>query len=69
MCILRKSLYRLKQSSKACLNDLPLLIGLLVFSRSHKDQSVFWRHQGRMLLIVVYVDDIIIGDDVRGLQI
>ncbi|PKI46814.1 hypothetical protein CRG98_032811 [Punica granatum] len=69
VCKLCKSLYRLKQSPRArfdCFSSTVLKFGLV---RSQFDHSVFFRHyEGRHILLVVYVDDIVItGDDAVGI--
>ena len=46
------------------MNALPLICQGFGLSRSQKHLYVFWQqHQGKRLLFVVYVDDIIITED------
>jgi len=50
-----------------CLDDLPMLFGLLDFLVTQEDHSVFWRKlQGKRLLLLVYVNNIIIISDDMG---
>ena len=65
---MKKSLYGLKQSSREWFGRFAYVVGDFGLE---KDHFVFWRqNQRKMLLLVLYVDDIIItGDNGRGLQI
>jgi len=56
----------LKESTRAWFGRFASVIQLFGLSRFQKGHSVFWQqHQGKILLLVVYVHDIIItGDDV-----
>jgi len=64
VCRLKKSLYKLKQSLKVWFGQFAFVVQDFCLSRFQKDHFVFWRqHQGKMLLLVVYVDDLIITDD------
>ena len=70
VCRLRKSLYGLKQSPRAWFNRFSDVILSLGFTRCHSDHTCFThrRPDGRTVIILVYVDDIIItGDDVSGI--
>ena len=69
MCRLKKFFYELKQSPRACFGRFAFIVRDFDLSRSQKDHSVFWRqHQGKRLLFIVYVNDIIItGDDAQGI--
>lgn len=65
VCKLTKSFYGLKQASRQW--NIKLTTALLTsgFQQSHFDYSLFTRHQGRSIVVVlVYVDDLlIIGND------
>ena len=70
VCKLKKSLYGLKQSSRAWFGRFSEVVVDFGLQRCGVDHSVFYRHSsaGRILL-VVYVDDIVItGDDSKGIQ-
>ena len=62
---MKKSLYGLKQSTRAWFGRFASVARVFGLSRSQKDHSVSWRqHQGKRLLFIVYANDIIIiGDD------
>ena len=70
VCRLRKSIYGLKQSPRAwfhCFSEIILSMG---FVQCHSNYTYFIRcqSQGRCIIILVYVDDIIItGDDVSDI--
>lgn len=60
VCLLSKALYGLKQSSRA-FHKLKMVLLKIGFHGSQHDPSLFISHaQGRIMLILVYVDDIII---------
>ncbi|KAJ9550550.1 hypothetical protein OSB04_014595 [Centaurea solstitialis] len=69
VCRLRRSLYGLKQSPRAWFGRFSSVMGEFGMVRSASDYSVFFRHkQGKRIIVVVYVDDIIItGDDEVGI--
>jgi len=69
VCRLKKSLYELNQSSRAWFGQFASVVRVFGLSRSQKGHSVYWRqYQGKRLLLIVYVDDIIIiSDDVHEL--
>lgn len=69
VCRLRRSLYGLKQSPRAWFGRFSSVMGEFGMVRSASDYSVFFRHQqGKRIILVVYVDDIIItGDDEVGI--
>jgi len=61
-------LYELKQSQRALFRRFAYVVRAFGLSRSYKDDFVFWQqHQGKNLLLVVFVDDIIINDDAQGI--
>ena len=65
-----KSLYGLKQSPRVWFGHFASVIQEFGLCHAEKDHSMFWRIQyGKMILLVVYVDDIvIIGDDMKGID-
>jgi hypothetical protein len=65
VCRLRKSLYGLKQSPRACFDRFRRALCGMGFKQCNGDHTVFYKHSGRKIVVlVVYVDDIIItGDD------
>ncbi|CAI0405618.1 unnamed protein product [Linum tenue] len=67
VCRLRKSLYGLKQASRQWFAKLTSSLLKHGFSQSVSDYSLFtkWVH-GRIVVLLVYVDDIILGGDDRG---
>ena len=69
VCRLRRSLYGLKQSPRAWFGRFSSVMEEFGMIRSAYDHSVFFKHhQGRRIILVVYVDDIIItGDDDIGI--
>ncbi len=70
MCRLRKSLYGLKQSSRAWFSRFSEVILSMDFVRCHFDYTCFIRHRSddRCIILLVYVDDIILtGDDTPGI--
>ena len=70
ICCLLKSLYSLKQSSRAWFNYFCGAIISMDFTRCHSDHTCFIHHEydGRCIFLFVYVDDIIIiGDDAPGI--
>lgn len=70
MCKLQKFLYGLKQFPRAWFSHFSSIVLDFGLVRSQFDHSVFYRHcEGKQILLVVYVDDIVItGDDVVGIN-
>uniref|UniRef100_A0A2N9GKI4 Uncharacterized protein n=1 Tax=Fagus sylvatica TaxID=28930 RepID=A0A2N9GKI4_FAGSY len=70
VCRLRKSFYGLKQSSKAWFSHFSEVILSMEFVRCPSDHTCFIRRRsdGRCIILLVYMDDIIlIGDDTPGI--
>uniref|UniRef100_A0A2N9IAH8 Integrase catalytic domain-containing protein n=1 Tax=Fagus sylvatica TaxID=28930 RepID=A0A2N9IAH8_FAGSY len=70
VCRLRKSLYGLKQSPRAWFSRFSEVILSMEFVRCHSDHTCFIRRRsdGRCIILLVYVDDIILtGDDTPGI--
>ncbi|GFZ10854.1 hypothetical protein Acr_22g0002520 [Actinidia rufa] len=70
VCRLRKSIYGLKQSSRAWFHRFSEVVLFIGFQQCHSNHTCFIRRQsqGRCIIISVYVDDIIItGDDASGI--
>jgi hypothetical protein len=70
VCRLRKSLYGLKQSPRAWFSRFSEVILSMEFVRCHSDHTCFIRRHsdGRCIILLVYVDDIILtGDDTPGI--
>uniref|UniRef100_A0A2N9IQH4 Reverse transcriptase Ty1/copia-type domain-containing protein n=1 Tax=Fagus sylvatica TaxID=28930 RepID=A0A2N9IQH4_FAGSY len=70
VCHLCKSLYGLKQSSRAWFSRFSEVILSMEFVRCHSDHTCFIRRgsDGRCIILLVYVDDIILtGDDTPGI--
>ena len=67
---LQKSLYGLKQSSRAWFSKFSEVIKKFGMQKSKSDHFVFYRNsQAGIILLVVYVDDIIITrDDMAGIS-
>jgi hypothetical protein len=67
VCKLKKSLYGLKQSPRAWFGKFRKEICNKGFLQSNADHTLFYKnHQGRIVILIVYVDDIIItGNDER----
>ena len=66
VCIVKKSLYGLKQSSQAWFGKFSQVIKQSDYSRSNGDHTVFYKHstKDKLTILVIYVDDIIItGND------
>jgi hypothetical protein len=65
VCRLRKSLYGLKQSPRAWFGRFRKEICSMGYQQSNADHTLFFKHcHGKIMLLVVYVDDIVItGND------
>ena len=71
VCKLRRSLYGMKQSSRAWFSRFSSVVQEFDMIRSATDHSVFYHHSsiGQFIYLIVYVDDIIItGSDHDGIQ-
>ncbi|KAA0067143.1 Cysteine-rich RLK (receptor-like protein kinase) 8 [Cucumis melo var. makuwa] len=70
VCKLQKSLYGLKQSSRAEFDRLTTFIKSQGYSQRHSDPTLFTKvsKAGKIATLIVYVDDIVLsGDDTVGL--
>ncbi|XP_073105203.1 uncharacterized protein [Elaeis guineensis] len=65
VCQLRRSLYGLKQSSRAWFNRFQRAIIQMGYKQSNADHTLFFRHnKDKIAVLIVYVDDIVVtGDD------
>ncbi|RVW40786.1 Retrovirus-related Pol polyprotein from transposon RE1 [Vitis vinifera] len=71
VCRLRRSLYGLKQSSRAWFSRFSSVVQEFDMFRSTADHSVFYHHNSsrQCIYLVVYVDDIVItGSDQNSIQ-
>lgn len=71
ICKLQKSLYGLKQSPRAWFDRFAQFIKKLGYSQCQSDHTMFVKHssEGKMAVLIVYVDDIVItGDDYREIN-
>ena len=70
VCRLRKSLYSLKQSSRAWFGKFNQAVEEFGMDKSKSDHSVFYRNSSScIIMLVVYVDDIIITrSDSKGIS-
>ncbi|KAL9251446.1 Retrovirus-related Pol polyprotein from transposon RE1-like protein [Drosera capensis] len=70
VCLLKRSLYGLKQSPQAWFGCLSQALSEFGMTRSASDHSVFYRHlQKKTIILVTYVDDLIItGNDAEGIS-
>jgi hypothetical protein len=71
VCCLRKSLYGLKQSPRAWFSRFSDVILSMEFVRCQSNLTCFIRRRldGRCIILLVYVDDIILtGDDALGIS-
>ena len=70
VCRLRKSLYGLKQSLRACFGKFSEVIEKFGLQKSKSDHSVFYRNsQASTILLVMCVDDIVITlNDMAGIS-
>ena len=63
---LKKSLYGLKQSPRAWFEKFPRLVKDQGYAQAQSDHTMFVKHseKGKIAILIVYVDDIILtGDD------
>ena len=65
-----RSLYGLKQSPRAWFGRFRKAMLKLGFSQSNADHTLFYKRcGGKLTILIVYVDDIvIIGDDDQGIE-
>jgi hypothetical protein len=64
VCRLKKSLYGLKQSPRAWFDRFRRVLCGMGYKQCNGDHTVFYRHFGRRIVVlVVYVDDIIVTGD------
>ena len=65
VCRLKKALYGLKQSPRAWFDKFRRVVCNMGYGQCNGDHTLFYRHgKGKITLLAVYVDDIIItGDD------
>lgn len=70
VCLLKKSIYKLKQSPRVWFEKLRNTLVDFGFIRCGLDYSVFVKHLKRgCLILMVYVDDMVIsGSDIVGIQ-
>ncbi|GJV17454.1 putative ribonuclease H-like domain-containing protein [Tanacetum coccineum] len=60
-CLLKKSLYRLKQSPRAWFERFILAIKYYGFKQSNSDHTLFLKQRGNLITgLIIYVDDMII---------
>ena len=65
---LKKSLYGLKQSPRVCFERFGSVVKRHGFTQSQADQTMFFKHsrEGKIAILTVYVDDIIMTGDNIG---
>nr|GEY34820.1 putative RNA-directed DNA polymerase [Tanacetum cinerariifolium] len=65
VCLLKKSLYGLKQSPRAWFGRFTLAMNKYGFKQSNSDHTLFLKRRGNLITcLIIYVDDMIItGDD------
>jgi transposase InsO family protein len=71
VCRLKKSLYGLKQSPRAWFERFGNVVKKHGFTQSQADHTLFFKHshEGKIAILIVYVDDIIMtGDDVNEIS-
>ncbi|CAN1180130.1 Copia protein, partial [Linum perenne] len=71
VCYLQKSLYGLKQSPRAWFERFGKAIARFGYTQSQTDHTMFFKHfdHGKMVVLIVYVDDIIVtGNDAGRIQ-
>jgi len=72
VCRLKKALYGLKQSPRAWFGRLTQAMISMGYRQSQSDHTLFIKHsqEGKLTLLLVYVDDMIVaGDDEHEKQI
>ena len=70
VCKLQKSLYGLKQSPRAWFDRFTKAVLKLGYKQGQADHTLFVKksHAGKMAILIVYVDDIILsGNDMEEL--
>ena len=61
ICKLKKALYSLKQTPRAWFDKLKAILKSWNFCRAKSDTSLFFKHNGNdMVILLIYVDDIIV---------
>ncbi|CAN1791793.1 Retrovirus-related Pol polyprotein from transposon TNT 1-94, partial [Linum perenne] len=71
VCKLHKALYGLKQSPRAWFDRFTGAVKASGYNQSLADHTMFMKHgnEGRLAILIVYVDDIIItGDDIEEIR-
>ena len=71
-CRLQKSLHSLKQSPRAWFGRFERALTTYGYQQSQADHTMFYKKakKGKISILIVYVDDIIItGDDIEGIQV
>ena len=70
VCKLRKALYGLKQAPRAWYGKIAEFLTRSGYSVAHADSSLFTKERkGKLAIVLVYVDDLIITrDDIREIQ-
>lgn len=71
VCKLRKSIYGLKQSPRVWFSHFAKVITTKGYTQGQTDDTMFFRYsaQGKMSILIVYVDDIILtGDDYSEME-
>jgi hypothetical protein len=69
LCKLMKSLYGLKQSPHTWFNRFRRAVCDIGYYQCNGDHTIFYRHRGSCItILVVYVDIVITGDDVKRLR-
>lgn len=65
VCILRKSLYGLKQTPKAGFDRMTRVVKVDRFAQCQLDHTIFFKHSldEKTTLVIVIVDDIVITED------
>lgn len=68
VCRLRKSLYGLKQSPRAWFERFGNVVRSFGYGQSQADHTLFYKHNvnGKIAVLIVYVDDIILTGDDEG---
>lgn len=71
VCRLKKSLYGLKLSPRAWFERFGRVVKGYGYTQSQANHTIFYRHSssGKMIVLIVYVDDIILtGDDFEEIK-